>query len=113
MTDLALGAKWGRPSGPPVAPPSEGGDGGVARPMPSFHRRADSARPVKPMPVSARKVRRERVAFGAIGDPLRFTFSARVAATLHYPSPYRNKLMMIHQHVDQILPRPQRRIGGR
>src|SRR6266508_2863526 len=52
MTDFALGAKVGLPVG---------GDqpGSAARAMPSRWSMAPSARPAKPMPKSARKVRRE------------------------------------------------------
>ena len=50
MTDLAFGAKCGLPSGARVA--------GSARATPSRNSMAPSARPVKPMPVSARNERR-------------------------------------------------------
>src|SRR5262245_8056815 len=48
MTDLARGGKCGRPSGGVLS----------ARATPSLKSMAPSARPVKPMPVSARNVRR-------------------------------------------------------
>src|SRR5438105_10564191 len=52
MTDFAFGAKSGFPVG--GAQP-----GSAARTMPSRWNMAPSARPAKPMPKSARKVRRE------------------------------------------------------
>src|SRR5579864_7315998 len=67
MTLLALGWKWGRPSG---------GKRGFSW----------AARPVKPIPVSARKDRRV--------TPLHFI-----------DSPYRDEIVMVEEHVHQALPR--------
>src|SRR6516164_4067256 len=52
MTLFALGVKWGRPSGGAQR------SGALARATPSRCSMAPNARPVKPMPMSARKERR-------------------------------------------------------
>src|SRR5579872_1431754 len=78
MTLLALGWKWGRPSG------GKRGFSWAARP--SRNKAAPRARPVKPIPVSARKDRRV--------TPLHFI-----------DSPYRDEIVMVEEHVHQALPR--------
>src|SRR2546428_233829 len=55
MTDLALGGKWGWPSGKRGL---EGGSESAPRATPSRESMALSARPVKPIPVSTRNDRR-------------------------------------------------------
>ena len=71
MTLLALGAKWGKPSGGARA-----GRVASARAMPSRWSIEERTSPVKPMPKSARKVRRDtpRATRDARG---RFEFMAR------------------------------------
>src|SRR5262245_7270535 len=104
MTCLALGAKWGSPGLPALA----------ALAMPSRNSIAPSARPVKPMPQSARKPR--RVIPQQPEDRVR-----RIAMLIfsHWPAEmqaaglsHRDKVVVVEQHMHQALPRSPARIGS-
>src|SRR5258708_28262904 len=81
ITLFAFGWSWGRPSGGGLA------DSWAA--MPSRKSAAPRARPVKPIPVSARKPRRVR--------PLQFI-----------GSPDGDEIVVVEEHVHQALPRSVR-----
>src|SRR6185295_35291 len=85
MTLFARGLKWGLPSG-----------GRQAASSSAFAIIAPIARPVKPMPVSARNVRR-LTRPQPMGPPL----------SNHH------EVVVIEQHLDQVLPRALRRVGRR
>src|SRR4051812_14986877 len=84
MTLLALGGKCGLPSGGAQRGPSS------ARARPSRWSRAPRARPVNPMPTSARKVRRVG---RNIGGPRRYAASGSADG---------HKVRMAEQDVDQV-----------
>src|SRR5438874_89643 len=102
MTLLALAVKCGLPSG---------GDqraGASARATPSLNSMAPRARPVKPMPTSARKERRDT-------PPQQETPGIKVGELMDLLPclANRDKLIVIHQDLNEVFPRPHAGIGGR
>src|SRR5689334_1257890 len=98
MTLLAFGAKCATPSGNRYGTPA---DVSAARAMPSRFSMAPSARPVKPMPRSARNARRgKRRQLGS--GRLEFIGEA---------SPDRNEVVVVDQHEHQVFARALVRVG--
>src|SRR4051812_1425145 len=96
MTRLARGAKCGLPSGAVQGSPESTVSG---LPHPSRCNSAPNASPVKPIPRSARNARRgKRRQLQSVGRAI-------------FPSlPDRDKIVVVDQHVDQVLARPLRRV---
>src|SRR5688500_14839637 len=91
MTLLTFGRECGLPSGATAV---------SARAIPSRWSRAPRARPVKPRPTSARKARR-------LGRPQQ-SAGCRMAGS----SADGHEVVVVEQHVDQVLARPLGRVSG-
>src|SRR5687768_11708611 len=97
ITRLALGANSGRPSGGDQGSAESTGGDGFAHP--SRCNIAPRASPVKPIPRSARNARR--------GNRRQLQSLVWVI----FPSlPDRHEIVVVEQHVDEVLPGPLRRV---
>src|SRR4051794_17372837 len=99
MTFLAFGAKWGRPSG--RAQPAEAS----ARAMPSPWSIEERTSPVKPIPQSARKVRRDTPLQRARPD-------RRFEDMAGGPSVDCHEVVVVQQHVDDVFAGAEPRVRG-